>query len=216
MAKKEVENFGLLDGLGTVEIEETEFDPTIEPQVIEDLEGLPVRYESTYLSFTRKPRPEEAEAVMIGLAHMQKKSPLYLGDATGLLKRMFSETWSQFIPEELSKKTLINYARVCELCPPSMRVEGLDLGHYEAAKSIPKEERQDFINQCAEEGWTVPEARKMKAEWLGKQSKPKEKANKEGIIVCVERVARFLETVDNLPEDVDEAIGFLKAEVRKI
>ena len=222
MKKYKTEQFGLLDGLPDVvpslHSTDQEWHPVEDNRAIDELEGFPVRYESTYLNFTRKPTVDEAKGVMYALVHMQTKSPLYLGDAADLLELMYGEMWTQFIPEGIEEKTIVNLRAICRNCPPTMRHENLLSGHYGAAGGVkPIEKREEFLEACHKEGWTVHEARKRKGLWMGKKPKTKEKANIEVIKSCVDRIyAYFQHPTTILPPDTVDAIQVLAEEVKKL
>lgn len=124
--------------------------------------GLKVRRKSASL--------EEMSHTLDQLMIAGKGSPLALGDAMDLGEQKHGEKWAQAVDVNkktgIKIKTLLEYRRVSANVPFSIRMENqnVEWSHYQVIANQPKEERAQWVQEVAENGWSVAElSREIKA-----------------------------------------------------
>jgi hypothetical protein len=104
---------------------------------------------------------EEMQETLDQLMIMDKGSPLALGDAMCLGERRHGEKWAQAVDVNkktgIKIKTLLEYRRVSEKVPFSIRLENpnIDWSHYQLIADRPDTERRRWVELVAEHGWSI-------------------------------------------------------------
>lgn len=109
---------------------------------------------------------EEMESTLDRLIVVAKGSPFGLGDVMCLGESRHGDKWAQAVDVNkktgIKVKTLLEYRRVSEKIPFSIRLENenLEWSHYQVISNQPKEARASLIRGVADNGWTVNELKR--------------------------------------------------------
>lgn len=120
--------------------------------------GLKVKRKSASL--------EEMQRTLEQLIITDKGSPLALGDEMNLGEKWHGDKWAQAVDGNkktgLKVKTLLEYRRVSENVPYSIRIDNrnVEWTHYQVIAGQPKEDRADWVRAVAKHGWSVVELKR--------------------------------------------------------
>jgi hypothetical protein len=100
----------------------------------------------------------EALCVWLGRAHEAVR--FAIGDAIRLGEQLYGEKAYQAIELiHLSEKGRLEYVRVSEKVPRSIRVEGLSWSHHRAIAPLPPKEQRQWLRRAKKEGLSHHELR---------------------------------------------------------
>ncbi len=136
------------------------------------VETLPVVYDDTGLVVERVLTWEEAAQLSHTLGRILKAEPWWIGDYLNHIERVFPQTWTQLIPEDVNKETIRNYKWVSERFPRSKRLEGVSWSRYQICAGLESEcERLRMVERARSESLTCQELRDLVRTAKGIQTK---------------------------------------------
>jgi len=109
---------------------------------------------------------EEMQETLDQLMIAHKGSPLALGDIMCKGEKRHGDKWAQAVDVNkktgIKIKTLLEYRRVSEHVPISIRMESqnVEWSHYQIIAGQPEELRKKWVQLVAEHGWSPPQLRK--------------------------------------------------------
>jgi hypothetical protein len=145
------------------------------------METIPVVYDNTGLVVERVLNWKEAEQLSGILGRIHRAEPFWLGDFLNHIEKVFPQTWTQLIPDDINKESLRNYKWVSERFPRMKRVEGVSWSMHQICAGLEDEaERIKMVERAKAEQLTCKQVRELTR--LAKGVKPKDSKTRH--IVC--------------------------------
>ena len=128
-----------------------------------------VKYQELGLSINRQLSWDEADAVQYVLTRYTKNLSWYWGDYLNYIEKVWPETYTQLIPEDIgNSKTLANWKWVANRIPMSGRRKELSFSHHAEVAKYDPELRDEYLDMAIEGQWTITQ---MREEVRGKTKK---------------------------------------------
>ena len=119
-----------------------------------------VKYQELGLSINRQLSWDEADAVQYVLTRYTKNLSWYWGDYLNYIEKVWPETYSQLIPEDIgNSKTLANWKWVASRIPITGRWKGLSFSHHAEVAKLDESDRNEILGMAIQENWTITQMR---------------------------------------------------------
>jgi len=122
--------------------------------------NLPIRYDERSLVFTGRISFKEAEQITGILTGITGAVQWWFGDLLNMAEIEFGERYAQLIPENLDPKTLGQWKWVANKIPAESRRRELSWSHYEVVAAMLEPDREFWLQEAEEGGWSVHRMRK--------------------------------------------------------
>lgn len=122
---------------------------------------------------SERPSLAEYQQAYSKLKMMQDCVQFWIGDLYNAVGREFGEEALQIFDEfDYERRSITNFARICEKIPLARRRAELEFGHHEAVAALPPKDQDRLLNEAIEERETVQQLRRRVKEFTGKAVRP--------------------------------------------